>query len=216
MGTAAAAYAHVLFTKPCFIVMEFVENLVAHTVGSGGTKLPLTRHLIEPCDLTGSSHPAAFAHFRIVAIDDISSGKAGAGSTPNGTGAAGNAAAVVFLPHRMRLKCFANFFVTEIRDSDLQFVFLYEGMDVIGLRHILKVGRQRFVGHLDQQTIGGELQCQSVLIGAVGTHGYTKAGIIAAVAVHDSKLHQIMKPVCSINRHNRRFRHRCVFESAER
>ena len=67
-------------------------------------------------------------------------------------------------------------------------------MGVIGLGHVLEVGKQRLIGHLNQKIIIGELQGQGVIVGAVGTHGYTKASVVAAVTVHDSELYQFPDP----------------------
>ena len=116
MGTAAAAHAHVFLTESGFIIMELVEYLVAHTIGSGGAKLPLTCHLIEACDLAGGCYPAAFAHFWVITVYDVPGGEAGTGRAGYGAGTAGDAAAVVFLPHGVSFKSLANCFVTKIRN----------------------------------------------------------------------------------------------------
>lgn len=99
LGATAASHAHMLLTKAGLVVVELVENLIPHTVSGSGTEFPLTSHLIEAGNLTGSRHPAALTYLRVVSIDNIPGGKAGAGRTGYRTGTAENAAAVILLPH---------------------------------------------------------------------------------------------------------------------
>ena len=119
MGAATAAHAHMLFSEPGFIVMKLVEHLVAHTVGSGGAKLSLTGHLIKAGNLAGGCHPAAFTHLWVITVDDVPGSETGTGRAGHSAGAAGDASAVVFLPHGVSFQSLANLFVAEIRNSDL-------------------------------------------------------------------------------------------------
>ena len=88
-----------LFSEPGFTVMKLVEHLVTHTVGSSGAKLPLTSHLIKAGNLTGGCHPAAFTHLWVITVDNVPGSETGTGRTGHGAGTAGDASAVVFLPH---------------------------------------------------------------------------------------------------------------------
>ena len=94
----------------------------------------------------------------------------------------------------MGFESLADCLVAKIGDGDLQFIFRNKGMDVIGLGHVLEVGSQGLIGHLDQKPVMGELQSQGIIVGAVGAHGYTEAGVIAAVTIHDSELYQFPDP----------------------
>lgn len=194
MGASAAAHAHVFLTEPGLVVVEFVEYFITHAVGGGGVEFTLTGHLVKTGDLAGGRYPAALAHLGVVAVNDIPGGEAGTGGAGHSARAAGDAAAVVLLPHGMGFQRLADRLVAEIRNGDLQFIFFHKRVGVIGLGHVLEVGKKGLIGHLNQKPIIGELQGQGVIVGAVGTHGYTKASVVAAVTVHNSELYQFPDP----------------------
>lgn len=101
MGASAAAHAHVFLTEPGLVVVEFVEYFITHAVGGGGAEFTLTGHLVKTGDLAGGRYPAALAHLGVVAVNDIPGGEAGTGGAGHSAGAAGDAAAVILLPHGM-------------------------------------------------------------------------------------------------------------------
>ena len=104
MSAAAAAYTHMSVAEAGFMIVELMQDLIAHAVSGSASDFTLSGHLVETCDLTGSCNPASFADFRIISVADVSRREAGAGRAGDCAAAAGDTALVEFLPHRMALQ----------------------------------------------------------------------------------------------------------------
>ena len=89
--------------KTCLVIVELMEHFVAHPLSGSPAEYMSAGHVGKALDLAGSGGSLSLAYIGILIVDHICGIETGAGAAGHGTGTAGDAALVVFVPHGMAL-----------------------------------------------------------------------------------------------------------------